>query len=130
MVQQGINIALVVNDVVIAGQLNVGLTRKQSAIDITNKINGNWEQKLAGLKSWTVTCSGMYIKDQSAYSYLEDSFMDNNRIQVLISVGNKQYSGYGLITSFPLESSFDLQLKYRVSIVGDGELQEVIQNGD
>ena len=50
-IQKGINILLLLDDSPVAGQLNVNLDRSLIPIDITNKITGEWQTSLVGIKS-------------------------------------------------------------------------------
>lgn len=125
MVQQGFNIALKVGDKFVAGQLNVGLKRSQSPIDITNKINGEWKESLTGLKTWSISCSGVYVKDKECFSLLEQAFMNNEPITAIIERENQTLTGRCLITDFPLTADFHNQYRYSIQLLGDGELEEV-----
>ena len=125
MAQQGFDVALKIGDEIVAGQLNVGLQRGQSPIDITNKITGVWRESLAGLKTWSLECSGVYVKDSQSLSLLEEAFMNNAIIEVIISRNDKQYKGKCLITNFPLKAEYNNYYKYSVSLLGDGELKEI-----
>lgn len=129
MIEQGFNVIIRVGDEMVAGQLNVGLTRSQSPIDITNKIKGEWKESLSGLKTWSINCSGVYVKDKQSLSLLEDAFMNDNVIEVIIERGNKVYKGNALITNFPLNAEYNNYYKYTLSLLGDGALEE-INNGN
>lgn len=122
-IQQGLDVVLYVNDIPVAGQLGVTLNRSQNSIDITNQINGQWSESLAGLKTWSLDCSGVYIKNQESYNLLEEAFMNDTNIQVKFSMGNKQYTGDCLITSFPLQSNYNKRFKYSIKLLGNGELR-------
>ena len=58
-IQQGINVILKVDNKIVGGQQNVTLNRSSTSIDITNKIDADWKQSLAGIKTWSLTCSGI-----------------------------------------------------------------------
>ena len=87
-VQSSVNIAVLVDNKLIGGQLGASLSRSASAIDITNKINGEWQNNLLGVKTWQITCNGLYIKDAAGFSALEDAFMNNNSIKVQMTIGD------------------------------------------
>lgn len=69
-VQKGINIVLKVGEQVLAGQLGARLIQSASPIDITNKITGEWEEHLYGIKTWQVDCNGLYAKNANSYQML------------------------------------------------------------
>lgn len=122
MVQAGIDIVLYVNGKPVAGQQNAQLNRSMSPIDITNKINGDWQESLSGVRSWKIMCSGLYVVDAISLADLEDAFMNNEEIDVSISVSGKNYFGRALIIDFPVSSVFNAQFKYNLSLLGIGEL--------
>ena len=123
MIQQGINVVLKIDGKPVGGQQNIQLNRSSSNIDITNKINGNWQENLYGLKTWSCSCSGVYVINDESLSLLEDCFMNNRDVEVVISVGEKEYSGNAIITDFPVNSTFNQQFKYKITLLGNGELK-------
>ena len=121
-VRQGIDVVLYVNDKAVAGQQNISLNRSASPIDITNKINGDWQEKLVGLKTWSISCSGIYIVNSQSYDLLEEAFMNNEEIEVEIKINNKNYRGNAIIVSFPVSAGYNGQFKYNMRLLGNGEL--------
>ena len=122
MIQKGIDIVLKVNDKPVAGQQGATLNRAMSPINITNKINGEWSDSLAGLRTWRVSCNGLYAINADGLQALEDAFMNNEEIAVSLSFGGKNYFGQALITDFPVSSIYNAQFKYRLGLLGVGEL--------
>ena len=123
MIQSGIDIILKINGVPVAGQLGANLMRSMSPIDITNKITGEWGDSLAGVKTWRISCNGLFVVNASSLQMLEDAFMNNEEIQVSFHINNKNYFGQVLITDFPVSSIYNAQFSYNVSLLGTGELQ-------
>lgn len=122
-VQRSIGVVLMINDTPVAGQQNASLTRSVAPIDITNKINGSWEESLPGLKNWKVSCGGTYVKNAESYKALESAFMNNEELTVKVMMDNQCYIGQALITSFPLNAVFNSQFKYTLQLLGTGELR-------
>lgn len=122
MIQKGIDIVLKVNDKPVAGQQGATLNRAMSPINITNKINGEWSDSLAGLRTWRINCNGLYAINADGLQALEDAFMNNEEITVSLSFGGKNYFGQALITDFPVSSIYNAQFKYRLGLLGVGEL--------
>lgn len=122
MNQSGIDVVLKIGEIPVAGQTNATLHRMMKPIDITNKINAEWGENLAGIKSWRVQCSGMYVLNSTSFDMLEDAFMHNKDIDLVITLNDKKYVGRGLITDYPLNSIYNAQFKYSVSILGTGPL--------
>ena len=123
MIQKGIDIVLKVGDKPVAGQQGATFARAMSPIDITNKINGEWSESLAGLRTWRATCNGLYVINAESLEMLENAFMNNIEITVSIAFGGKNYFGHALITDYPLSSIYNAQFKYNLSLLGVGELQ-------
>ena len=118
-IKKGIDIILYVNGVPVGGQMGVILNQMMSPIDITNKINSEWTERMNGLKAWNVQCNGMYIANSNSLSLLEEAFMSNSSVEVEIIAGDIHFMGRGLITNFPLTAVFDKQFKYNISTFFD-----------
>lgn len=123
MIQQGINVILKVDNKVVGGQRNIQLNRSSNAIDITNKINSEWQENLQGLKTWGVTCNGIYVINSESLSLLEECFMESKDVEVTIIIGSKEYNGKAIITNFPLNATYDKQFKYNITLLGNGALE-------
>lgn len=124
-VQQGINVILKVQDKIIGGQENIKLNRDVESIDITNKINGNWKEHLSGLKTWSLSCSGVYLINSEGYDLAEQAFLSNQEIDVIIDITGNRYEGNAIITSFPLSSGYSNQFKYQIKLLGNGALEKI-----
>ena len=122
MIQKGIDIVLKINGKPVAGQQGATLTRSMSPIDITNQITGDWNESLAGLRTWRINCNGLFIVNTESLQALEDAFMNNTEIEASIIINGKNYFGRVLITDYPLSAIFNAQFKYNISLLGVGEL--------
>lgn len=123
MIQQGINVILKVDNKVVGGQRNIQLNRSSNAIDITNKINSEWQENLQGLKTWGVTCNGIYLINSESLNLLEECFMESKDVEVTIIIGSKEYNGKAIITNFPVNATYDKQFKYNITLLGNGALE-------
>ena len=121
-VGRSIDTVIRLNGVALGGQQGANLIRQAEAIDITNRINGEWSESLVGKKSWNIVCSGLYITNDKAFSLLENAFMNNEIVEVLISFGKTHLKGNALITDFPLNSVFNKEFKYNIKLLGTGVL--------
>lgn len=121
-VARSIDTVIRLNGVALGGQQGANLIRQTEAIDITNRINGDWVENLAGKKSWNIICSGLYIINNKAFELLEDAFMNNKTVEVLISFGSIKLKGNAIITDFPLSSVFNKEFKYNIKLLGTGAL--------
>ena len=123
MIQQGINVILKVDNKVVGGQRNIQLNRSSNAIDITNKINSEWQENLQGLKTWGITCNGIYVINSESLNLLEECFMESKDVEVTIIIGSKEYNGKAIITNFPVNATYDKQFKYNITLLGNGALE-------
>lgn len=121
-ITKSIDVILSIAGKILGGQQAATLSRSATQIDITNQINGEWSNSLVGVKSWNINCSGTYLVDSESLESLEEAFMNNTAIDVLIKIGNKNYKGKAIITNFPLNSTFSQGLKYSISLLGQGAL--------
>ena len=121
-VARSIDTIIRLNGMALGGQQGANLIRQTEAIDITNRINGDWAESLAGKKSWNIVCSGLYIINDRAFELLEDAFMNNKTVEVLISFGLTKLKGNAIITDFPLNSVFNKEFKYNIKLLGTGAL--------
>lgn len=121
-VARSIDTVIRLNGVALGGQQGANLIRQAEAIDITNRINGEWSENLVGKKSWNIVCSGLYITNDKAFSLLENAFMNNEIVEVLVSFGKTCLKGNALITDFPLNSVFNKEFKYNIKLLGTGAL--------
>ena len=121
-VARSIDTVIRLNGVALGGQQGANLIRQTEAIDITNRISGEWAESLVGKKSWNIVCSGLYIINDRAFNLLEDAFMNNKTVEVLISFGSTKLKGNAIITDFPLSSVFNKEFKYNIKLLGTGAL--------
>lgn len=119
---KSIDVIISVDNIPLGGQQGAVLERKAQIIDITNKINNEWSESIAGTKSWNITCQGLYVIDDEALQKLEDCFMDNKTVQVSFAIGNNKYSGSALLIDFPTSAIFNREFKYNLKLLGTGAL--------
>ena len=119
---KSIDLILKVNDTIIGGQQSAILNRKNEIINITNRINDEWQENLAGTKTWSINCSGLYVIDALSLELLEDAFLNNKKLTVSFTIGSKKYEGECLIVDYPLNAIFNTQFKYSLKLLGTGQL--------
>lgn len=127
-VQRSLDVILYINGHAVAGQEAATLNRSMSPIDVTNKISSSWSENIGGLKTWSVSCNGSYVKNAESLLELEQAFMNNNEIVVKLILNKTYYEGNALITDFPLNIAYNDQFKYSITLLGTGELQLVNEN--
>lgn len=121
-IARSIDTIIRLNGVALGGQQGANLIRQMEAIDITNRINGEWAESLAGKKSWNIVCSGLYVTNDKSFALLEDAFMNNKTVEVVVSIGNSKMVGNAIITDFPLNAIFNKEFKYNIKLLGTGAL--------
>lgn len=119
---KAVNAILSIDGKPLGGQKNCTLNRTMKPIDITNKINGDWNTSLAGLKGWSINCTGMFIKDEESFDILEKAFYNGTAVDVKITDDNRTYAGSALITNFPINLNYNDTFIYNITLLGTGEL--------
>ena len=121
-VGRSVDVVVSLNNYPLGGQQGANFMRQAQVINITNKINSEWSENLSGTKSWSLSCSGLYVVNDKSFALLEDAFMNNKPIEVSINVGSQQLKGNALITEFPLNAVFNKEFKYTLKLLGTGAL--------
>ena len=124
-VSRSIDVVLFIDGHPLGAQTNATLNRAAAPIDITNQIDGEWEENLAGKKSWAIQCGGLYVVNDEALQLLEDAFMQNSYVDVKFGAAAFEYEGKALITDFPLGATFNEEFKYNLKLLGSGPLKRV-----
>ena len=120
---RGIDAIVYINDKPVGGQKNCILNRMMTPINITNKITGEWSDSIAGLKSWNLTCQGMFIKDEESFDQLEHAFYNGEKVKIKMSDNNRSYVGEALIVNFPITATYNDTFAYSITFTGAGELK-------
>ena len=121
-VGRSVDVVVFLNNYPLGGQQGANFMRQAQVINITNKINSEWSENLSGTKSWSLSCSGLYVVTDKSFALLEDAFMNNKPVEVSINVGSQQLKGNALITEFPLNAVFNKEFKYTLKLLGTGAL--------
>lgn len=109
---------------VLGGQRSATLNRSAESLDATSK-DSEWRENLQGIKEWSIDADGLLIESDEAYSELEDAFMEDGEVGVIITLpSGKKYSGNAIITDFPLEFPYDDLVSYTVAFTGNGPLEK------
>ena len=87
-VGRSVDVVVSLNNYPLGGQQGANFMRQAQVINITNKINSEWSENLSGTKSWSLSCSGLYVVNDKSFALLEDAFMNNKPVEVSINVGS------------------------------------------
>ena len=120
---QGVDAILSIDGIVLGGQKTAILNRTMSPINITNQINKEWQKNIAGTRSWSLTCGGMFIKGQEAFDTLEKAFYDGKEVTVTLTDKDRTYTGQAIITSFPITANYNDAFMYSLIFLGTGPLE-------
>ena len=125
--KRGLDILLSVGDTAIGGQRNASIEMTTETIDISTKTTGDWTAKMAGAKTWTADCDGIYIASDAGYKAALDAFMNGTEVDVKIADGSSTvgFSGKAIITSFSFEAPYDDAMTYEMSFEGVGALTKI-----
>ena len=55
---------------------------------------------LAGTKSWSINCGGLYLVNSKSLDLIEDAFLKNRPVEVSFTIGERKYNGSCLIVDF------------------------------
>jgi len=108
----------------IAGQRNATLSLTSDSIDTTSKDTGDWRTFLAGLKSWTLSCDGLYVDGDPALEELQSKFESGTAVAVTIAEKNAAWTATGnaVITSLDYDASLEDVMTVSAEFQGTGAL--------
>lgn len=130
MINKSADVVLYMDTIPLAGQQGATLSQRREINDITDKIALDWREYLSGPRSWSVKCPGMYIVNQETLKTLEHAFLDNEAIDVRLTLDQTTYRGQGIITDFPLNAVFGKGLTYTLVLMGTGPLEDVADDAN
>ena len=108
----------------IAGQRNATLSLSSDSIDTTAKDTGDWRTFLAGLKSWTLSCDGLYVDGDPALEELQSKFESGTAVAVTMTEegGAWTATGNAVITSLDYDASLEDVMTVSAEFQGTGAL--------
>jgi len=119
-VQQGANF------VQVGGQQGATLNRSKESIETTSKDSAGWRNRVGGIKEWGIEADGLLVINNQGYTLLENSFMNDTKLNVRIGTPSGQrFSGEVIVTDFPLEAGFEDMATYSVTLEGCGAPQVI-----
>lgn len=123
---KGLDVIVKVGSQVVGGQRNASLEMSAETMDTTTKSSNGWAEKIAGLKSWTTSCDGIYFLDDAGLKAVETAFFNGTAVDLEFSKGTDfGYKGSAIITSMNAEAGQDDVVSYTVSFEGSGPLKTV-----
>jgi len=128
--QKGISFVVKYDDTggtpaVAAGARSGTLTINDEEIDITDKDGSGWKESLVGIKSWSVSSSGVMVDKASntPLDVVEDAAIGGTMVDVEITdAAGKKFEGTGTVTSFEHNADVEDAELYTINISGTGAL--------
>lgn len=114
--------------VLVGGQQNAPLSEKAESIDATDKTTGNYSKKLAGLHSWSISYSGLWITGDLGIAICREYFKNDKSALFRIEYPDGEYrQGWGTITNISDDNSYKNAQSVKMTIEGDGEISDFVQ---
>jgi TP901-1 family phage major tail protein len=125
MAIKGVDVVVKVNvsgvPTIIAGQRNATLSLSGDNIDTTAKDTGDWRTFLAGLKSWTLSCDGLYVDGDSALAELQTRFEAGTAVTITMEKpGVWTATGDAIITSLDYDAALEDAMTVSAEFQGTG----------
>lgn len=118
---KGVDVLIKVATKVVGGQRNATLEMSSETIDTTTKSSAGWSTKIAGMKSWTCSCDGVFFATDEGRKAVESAFMAGTAVEIEMSnASGLHYGGSALITSMNVEAGQDDVVSYSISFEGTG----------
>lgn len=113
--------------VLIGGQQGSPITEKAESIDATDKTTGNFSKKLAGIHSWSISFSGLWVLGDEGIEICRNRFANDKAALFRIEYANGAYrQGWGTITDFSDDNAHKNALSVKMTIEGNGELTDMV----
>lgn len=111
---------------VVGGQRNSPVNMSATSIDASHKTSGGWSTHIAGVKSWTISYTGLLIMDDDGLKALEYCFRNDKQAHVKIIYKNGSYqTGWASITTFNKDVNYTAVATVTVTLTGVGAISEV-----
>lgn len=112
--------------IVIGGQRNTPLARKANTLDASHKTSGGWESKVPGLKSWSISYSGLQIASDDGLKALDYCYTQSKQVNVKIAYKDGSYrTGWAYITEYDDDNAHDAISTVKVTIEGVGAISDL-----
>ena len=112
------------NKQAIGGQKGCTLTMEADTIDISNKNDFGWASTIGGAKSWSVSCDGQFVADDTGQQALFDAFVAGTEVDIEMknAAESVYFAGKAAITSLEIDAQFDDVCTLSMELQGIGAL--------
>ena len=109
----------------IGGQKGCTLTMEADTIDISNKNDFGWASTIGGAKSWSVSCDGQFVADDTGQQALFDAFVAGTEVDIEMknTAESVYFAGKAAITSLEVDAQFDDVCTLSMELQGIGALK-------
>ncbi|MDQ1003965.1 TP901-1 family phage major tail protein [Neobacillus niacini] len=105
---------------VVGGQQSATFSEEVEAIDTTTKSDTGYDY-VPGRYGWTVSCDGLYVKNDEGYTALKTAMRQGKKVKLRIQEeGQAVEEGLAIITSKELEAGYEESATYSVEFQGVG----------
>lgn len=112
--------------IIIGGQRNTPLARKANTLDASHKTSGGWESKVPGLKSWSISYSGLQIASDDGLKVLDYCYTHSKQVEVKIAYKDGSYrTGWAYVTEYDDDNAHDAISTVKVTIEGVGAISDL-----
>lgn len=113
---------------VIGGQRNSPLNRKANTLDASHKTSGGWESKVSGLKSWSISYSGLQIASDDGLKALDYLFTNAKQANIKLTYKNGMFrTGWAYVTEYDDDNAHDAISTVKATLEGVGAISDLQQ---
>lgn len=109
------------------GEISGGLTFTMTPRETTDKGDANWATFIAGIRNWTIECSGHIDNSNTAFDKVMDDALTSTQVLTKIefkTIDSNKYSGDIWQTTIGLNGSHDGVQDFNFSFQGTGVLSQ------
>lgn len=133
MAVKGVDILILVEDpgmagtyITVGGQRGATLSETNDTIETTHKLTNGAKTFEYSFYSYTISCDGVYILSDAAYTALVNAMRQKTKVKVRWSEeGTDIYEGTCLVVSRDLEGAYDAEATYSMELQGDGNITTI-----
>lgn len=124
----GTDLGVYLSSTLIGASTSCSISLSRDMRDTSNKDSAGWKKVLPAMKSWTVSCEGLFIPGGTGNYYsLYTSWAAGTALTISWKVtsntaGDITYSGTAYITSLAKSGPNEANVTYSVSFQGDGAI--------
>jgi len=110
----------------VGGQRGATLSEERDMIDKSNKLSVNRAREYGyGFYSWSISCDGVHIRDETAYNHLRNALRNSVSVKVRIKEQDTYtMEGFALVSSQELDSPYEDEATYSMELQGTGPITQ------